>query len=201
MLRTLLLPVLLLAACYSPGYRGLWQPKPAEVLVTAGDGAPIARLSVAVLGTWKGDPWDGEMHVRYRIENTGSHPLRLPLSRCEVFSGDLQAFGKPHLVGGEDREVAPGGAMVLDAGFAAPAADADLRGLQVRWVVLAAGTEAPGSLTFSYVQPYDSYYYGSFGVGYGWYPYDNCWNHGGGVVFGTPVEVMSPHVGSAPGLP
>src|SRR5690349_23512978 len=204
MRRLLLLP-LLLAACSSPGYRGLWQPKPAEALVTAGDGAPIARLSVAVLGTWKGDPWDGELHVRYRLENSGSHPLRLPLARCEVFSGDLQSFGKPHLVGGEDREVAPGEAMVLDAGFVPPAADADLRGLQVRWVVLAGGAELPGSLTFNYVEPWYPNSYGSIGVGvsYGYYPYDHCWDHGwgSGVVVGAPVEVMSPHVGSAPGHP
>ena len=202
MLRLLLL-ALLLPACYSPGYRGLWQPKPAEAFVTAADGAPVARLSVAVLGTWKGDPWDGELHVRYRVENGGAAPLRLPLARCEVFSGDLQAFGPPHLVGGQDREVPPGGTMTLDAGFVPPAHDPDLRGLQVRWVLLAGGVEYPASLTFSYVETYYPGYYGSAGVAYGYYPYDHCWDHGGSgvIIVAPPTEVVAPHVSSAPPKP
>jgi hypothetical protein len=203
MLRAPILLLLLLAACSSTGYHGLWQPKPAEASVNGADGTPIARLAVAVLGVWNGEPWDGEMHVRFRIENTGKSPLRLPVARCEAFSGDLQSFSPPHLVSGEDKELQPGGAMVLDVGFSQPATDADLRGLQVRWVVLAEGHEIPGSISFSRADPAYPYDYGS--ASYGWWPwYDgwhDCWHDpwGGTVVVVPSSQVLPPHTSSVPG--
>jgi hypothetical protein len=199
MLRTLLLLPLLLAGCYGPGYRGLWEPKPAEAMVATGDGAPVARLSVAVLGTWEGEPWDEDVHLRFRVENSGDAPLRLPLSRLEVFSGDLLPFGPAYLVSGEDRELLPGETMLLDAGFARPPGEPDLRGLQVRWWLLALGQELPGSLSFRYVETYSPSYYGSVGVGYGYWPHEHWCDSGwGGGVVSAPVHVMEPHVGSAP---
>jgi hypothetical protein len=200
-----LLLLLLLAACSSPGYRGLWQPKPAEASVSGADGAPIARLDVAVLGLWSGDPWDGQMHVRFRIEDTGTYPLRLPLARCEAFSGDLQPFSAPQLVSGEDQELQPGGVMVLDVGFAQPVVAADLRGLQVRWTVLAEGHEFPGSISFSRADSTYPYYYGGYGASYGWDPWyggwHDCWHDpwGGTVVIVPSSQVLAPHTSSLPG--
>jgi hypothetical protein len=204
MSRLKLLPLLLLAACVVPGYRGLWQPKPADLIVTGDAGAQVAHLSVAVLGKWRGGDEDGELHVRFRVENIGTAPLRLPLARCELFSGDLQAFGAPRLVAGSDAEVPPGGTGTLDAGFPPINEDADLRGLQVRWLLSVGGRELPGSLTFSWTPPAYAPYYGSVSVGYGYgYPYGYGWGSPwcwGGPVFipVQPPQAMPPHATPGP---
>lgn len=206
MSRLRLLPlILLLGGCIVPGYRGLWQPKPAEVLATGDGGVVLARLSVAVLGKWRGDPYDGEVHVRFRVENVGSEPLRVPLARCELFSGDLLSFGAPRLVAGDEAELPPGASETFDAGFAPPAEDADLRGLQARWVLVTAGHELPGSLTFSYVVQdyYSPYYYGSVSYGYGWgWGGSGCWGWNGCVIVPIqPVQALPPHTMSVPPKP
>ena len=190
---------MLLVACSTPGYRGLWQPKPAELLVTDANGAPIARLAVAVLGKWRGEPYDGEVHVRLRVENTSTVPLRLPVARCELFSGDLVSFGEPRLVGGSEEDVPPAGTGLLDVGFGPAPEGCDLRGLQARWVLMIADRESPGAQTFAYASPEYVPYYGSLELGWywGWPSHSSTWSGGGSVKVPSP-KVLPPHVTSLP---
>lgn len=169
--------LLLLAACAAPGYRGLWTPKPAELLVTGADGAPAARLLAAVLGEWRGGEHDREIHVRVRLENIGAEPLRLPLARVELRAGDLAAFAPPYVLGGDvPAQVDPGGAALLDLAFAPPAEGADLRGLHLSWVLLLGERELPGSVTLQRAAPtWVSHWHGGFP---GWYPYGPPYGHG-----------------------
>jgi hypothetical protein len=193
----LLLVLPLLAACQGPGYRGLWQPKPAEALITGEAGAPAARLSTAVLGEWRGEPSDGELHVRFLIENIGSSPVRIPLERIEMLTGDLQPCSAPRLVGGEELEVPPGSTGTFDVGFMPPAEDPDLSGLQLHWITLLDGREIPGAANFQYAEPAYGYGYPVYvGVGWGFHS-DWCWN-GGGSVPSSPVQALPPHTTSIP---
>jgi hypothetical protein len=197
----LMLVLPLLAACVTPGYRGNWQPKPAEAIVTGADGVPAARLSTAVLGLWRGDPWDGELHVRFMIVSLGNSPLSVPLERIELLTGDLQPCAYPHLVGGELREVPPGMTVSFDVGFTLPAEQPDLSGLLLRWIVLLDGHEVPGSVTFQYVGPLYAYVYPVYvNAGWGWnsgcYP-GWCW--GGGFAGPVPaVQTLPPTTTSIP---
>jgi len=198
--RLLLIALPLLVACSTPGYRGNWQPKPSEAIVTGENGTPEARLSTAVLGLWRGEPWDGELHVRFLIVSLGTVPLSLPLERVELLTGDLQPCLAPHLVGGEAREVPPGGTVTFDVGFTPPLEQADLSGLLLRWVVLLNGHELPGSVTFQYVGPLYAYVYPVYAnAGWGW---GSCWNSGwcwgGGVAGPVPVQTLPPTTTSIP---
>jgi hypothetical protein len=201
-LRLLLLALPLLAACVTPGYRGNWQPKPSEGIVTGENGTPEARLSTSVLGLWRGDPWNGELHVRFLIVSLGNTPLSVPVERIELLTGDLQSCVAPHVVGGEAREVPPGGTVSFDVSFTPPLDSADLSGLLLRWVVLMNGHELPGSVSFQYVGPLYAYIYPAYGYagwGYGWGP--GCypgWCWGGG--FGGPavVQTLPPTTTSIP---
>jgi len=197
----LLLALPLLAGCSTPGYRGNWQPKPAEAIVTGDGGVPAARLSTAVLGLWRGDPWDGEVHVRFMIVSLGNSPLSVPLERIELLTGDLQPCAYPHLVGGELREVPPGMTVSFDVGFTLPAEQPDLSGLLLRWIVLLDGHEVPGSVTFQYVGPVYAYVYPVYvntGWGWGWGSGSGwCW--GGGVAGPLPVvQTLPPTTTSIP---
>ncbi len=201
MLRLLpLAAALLLPACASPGYRGLWQPKPLELTVSDANGAPAALFSAAVLGRWRGEPDDGEIHVRLRVDNVGTAPVGVPLEGVKLLSGDLQPFGPARLVGGQMGEVAPRSIGWIDVGFSPPAEDPDLRGLQLRWVLVLGGHELPGSATFQRVDPVH-YYYPSVHVGYGFH--SGCWDDGWGGAWhgGTSVQALPPHATSLPGRP
>jgi len=199
MVRTVLvaLAALLLPACRSAGYYGLWQPKPLELTVREADGTPAALFSAAVLGRWYGEPDDGEVHVRVRLENLGSVPLQLPLERVELLSGDLQPFSAARLVSGQLGDLEPGAIRSVDVGFSPPAEDPDLRGLQLRWVLLVGGHELPGSATFQRVDPmYYNYYY-PVHVGVGWGYWSDC--HWDGWCSTWPdgsVQAMPPHTTS-----
>jgi hypothetical protein len=202
MLRLLLLLPLALAACAAPGYRGLWTPKPVELLVTGADGEPAANLLLAVLGEWRGGEHDREVHVRVSLENVGSEPLRLPLERVELRAGDLAVFGSP-LVLGDDAPgpVDPGRSALLDLAFLPPAEGADVRGLHLRWVLLVGEHELPGSATFQRAVPvYGPPTYGSVYVSgaWGWHGY---WHDGWGTYCPPPVQALPPHITSPPAQP
>jgi hypothetical protein len=197
--------LLVLAACAAPGYRGLWTPKPVELLVTGADGEPAARLLAAVLGEWRGGEHDREIHVRVSLENIGAEPLHLPLERVELHAGDLVAFAPPYVVGGDaPAQVDPGGSAVLDLAFVPPAEGADLRGLHLRWVLLLGERELPGSVTLQrVVQTLAPHWHG--GV-HGWYPYGSPYWHGawhdGWVGYGpAPLQALAPHVTTLPAKP
>jgi hypothetical protein len=192
---------LLLSGCTSTGYYGLWQPKPLDLTVRNAEDKPVALFSAAVLGRWRGEPYDDEIHVRLRVENLGPVALRLPLERVELLSGDLQTFGGARLVGGQLGEVEPGEIGSYDAGFAPPVEGPDLRGLQLRWVLELDGHELPGSATFQRADPvYYPAYYPSLHVGWG---YSHGWGYDGWCASpgGGPVYALPPHVTSAPGKP
>ena len=187
-------------ACAAPGYRGVWQPKPAEVVLTGESGAPAARLSMAVLGQWRGEPSDGELHVRFRVETVGSSPVSVPLERIELLTGDLQPCSPPRLLAGEDREVPPGDTISFDVAFSPPAEGPDLSGLQLRWVAMLDGKELPGSMSFQYAEPlYSPYGYPTIylGASYGYWS-DWCWS-GGSCSPVAPVQALPPHTTSLPG--
>jgi hypothetical protein len=193
---------LLLPACRATGYYGLWQPKPLELTVREADGAPAALFSAAVLGRWHGEPDDGEIHVRLRVENLGRVPLRVPLERVQLLSGDLQPCGAPRLVGGQPGDVAPGGIGSVDVGFMPPAEDPDLRGLQLRWVLELDGHELPGSATFQRADPIYPPYYPAVHFGVGWGYSSGCaWDGWCSTPTSAPVQALPPHVTSLPPKP
>ena len=197
----LLLACALLCACSTPGYRGLWQPKPSEALVTGADGVPAARLSTSVLGLWRGEPYDGELHVRFLVQGLNGSPLNVPLDRIALLTGDLRPCTDPRLVGGENREVRPGDSVSFDVSFYPPVEEGDLTGLQLQWIVLLDGHEVPGSVTFQYVGPLYAYVYPVYvNAGWGWnsgcYP---GWYWGGGLAGPVPVQTLPPTTTSIPG--
>jgi hypothetical protein len=200
----LLLACALLCACSTPGYRGLWQPKPSEALVTGADGVPAARVSTSVLGLWRGEPYDGELHVRFLVQGLNGSPLNVPLDRIALLTGDLRPCTDPRLVGGENREVRPGDSVSFDVSFYPPVEEGDITGLQLQWIVLLDGHEVPGSTSFQYIETYyDGWGYPMYvGVGYSygyWYGDPWCWGGGGWGGSMGGVTTLPPHSTSMPG--
>lgn len=183
-----LLPLLLLslAACATPGYRGLWTPKPLELVVTGEQGQRTGTLLATVLGQWRGGDRDGEVHVRIGLENTGVETLELPAGRVELRAGDLQPLVFSEVLGGgPGLRLEPGGAGLLDLAFVPPVEGADLRGLHLRWVLLQGAREMPGSASFQRA-PAAAWYGPPYGYPYA-YPYPAWpygWRVGGGWSYG-----------------
>jgi hypothetical protein len=185
---TLLIAAAALAACAcsSGGYRYRYQPMPVGVQVHTASGTHELML-ISVLGATRPEGGGSdEIHVRVRLQNATAAPLRLPVEKQRLLSGDLLEFPSPRLIGGTP-EAAPGGNALADLAFSwPPDATPDLRGLSLSWVLEVDGKEVGNTVTFQRVYPGPPAYvgpawgawgpYGAYGAygpygPYGWHGY------------------------------
>ncbi len=179
---------LFIAAPGLPGcagiYRYRFEPMPAVVDVhTARGSQPL--LLVSVLGAITPEGSDRrQVHLRYRLQNTTDLPIRLPVGRQRLLSGDLLEFSSAWLVDGVS-EVAAGESALADLAFAYPDdATPDMNGLSLGWALEVEGVKLSGTTVFQRVSPdalrnpypppgwgpYGAPPWGAYGpYGYGWY--------------------------------
>lgn len=175
---------LVLAACgavlsgcqTSPWRFSGYEPAPIETQLSVDPASDArARLLASVLGIARAD---GSAHVRLRIENLGTRPVRLVPETLSLVAADLVAFG-PARVEPAPATIEPGQSATCEALFPAPTNAPggvfDPRSLNLRLTLDFGGTPVTAGLTFQRVVPayydYDEPHW-YFGVSWA-----HCYHH------------------------
>ena len=172
-------------ACTSNRYRYAFDPSPAEVQIAPESGAANARALVTVLQGERESSFGGTpfMHLRLRVENSGTSPIRIAPDSFVLVGSELEEFG-PAQVEQPVGDIATGQDMTYDVRFEFPPglslSAPTLDGLNFHWRIDYAEGSAEVSTTFQrridtsyYYDPYYGYpYYPSrisWSIGYGYY--------------------------------
>ena len=168
----LLASLMSLSSCStSRWYDASFAPAPLETEIRAqADAGSQVRALVTILGIARKT---GEVEVRLRLENLGTSPAVLIVQSLELVSADLEMFGPARIEPHEDRVVASGESLSVDASFPPPAnkkiGDVNLRGLNLRWTLEFNGNKVTTGATFQRTEWHywpDDYPRWSLGVGY-----------------------------------
>lgn len=168
--------MLMLGGCSVYNTRYAYTPAPVDVATTRpgdGDGGPVRTL-ISVIGVRREDPKSelpASVEVRFRVENTSSHPVTFDPATLTLYSAGLEPFPDPIVRPGGPIELPPDGVAVVEAYFPLagdghPSAH-DLNGLNVRWTLDIDGEPVTSSASFTRrpVPYYERYHY-HIGVGY-----------------------------------